>query len=275
MPTELPTYYSPKRKRESPESDYRSPLGSPTSTVSIAGFQEPRLREDTELGRQSPRAVVAGRFGTLAIRGDRLLGKVSPESSDQQKARREKQLTEKPYAMGHSYEPKDRPEALPPDGNEFDHTEDYQRLPVTISRAADDFPTTPTASPSRRKSTSPPIKTGEPVLPFISRKQRISPPLTESISEDPFTWHDSEITGHDPSDPTDDGYGINGVGFKPTAAMAWARSQKRQKQVSEWKTREAREARERRRERRNDGISLETSRGIHKGAIQKRVKFDV
>lgn len=275
MSTELPSYYSPKRKRDTTESDYHSPSESPTSTVSAVSFQEPRLREDTELGRQSPRAVVAGRFGALAIRGERLLGKASPESSDQQKARREKQSAEKPYATEYSYEPKDRPEALPPDGNEFDHLQDYQRLPETISRAADDFPITPTASPSRRKPTSSPRKAGEPVLPFISRKQRISPPPTETISEYPFTWHDSEITGHDPSDPTDDGYGINGVGFKPTAAMAWARSQKRQKQVSEWKTREAREARERRRERRNDGIGLETSRGIHKGAIQKRVKFDV
>jgi hypothetical protein len=65
-----------------------------------------------------------------------------------------------------------------------------------------------------------------------------------------LAWSDSEITGHNPTDPDDDGYGINGIGFKPTAAIAWARSQKRKKQVAEWKSREAREARERRRERR-------------------------
>jgi hypothetical protein len=90
-----------------------------------------------------------------------------------------------------------------------------------------------------------------------------------------LTWHDDEITGHNPTDPTDDGYGINGVGFKPTAAMAWARSQKRQKQVAEWKMREARDAREKRRARRNEDIALERIHGVHQGAIQKRVKFDV
>jgi hypothetical protein len=34
------------------------------------------------------------------------------------------------------------------------------------------------------------------------------------------------------------GYGINGIGFKPTASIAWERSQKRQKQVAEWKNRD-------------------------------------
>jgi hypothetical protein len=103
----------------------------------------------------------------------------------------------------------------------------------------------------------------------------VSPPLADTPSEDPLVWHDSEITGHNPSDPSDDGYGINGIGFKPTASIAWARSQKRQKQVAEWKNREAREARERRRERRRDGVELDKIHSIHDGAIQKRVKFDV
>jgi hypothetical protein len=108
-----------------------------------------------------------------------------------------------------------------------------------------------------------------------NRKQRRSPSLADISLEDSMTWHDNEITGHSPTDPADDGYGINGVGFKPTAAMAAARSQKRQKQVAEWKSREARDAREKRRARRNEDIALEKIHGVHHGAIQKRVKFDI
>ncbi|KAL5359797.1 hypothetical protein BJX96DRAFT_149093, partial [Aspergillus floccosus] len=124
---------------------------------------------------------------------------------------------------------------------------------------------------SRRSTNLPPL-----LRPSASKSRtgRKSPPLAGNEVEDPLTWHDSEITGYNPTDPNDDGYGINGIGFKPTAAMAWARSQKRQRQVAEWKSREAREARERRRERR-DGMDLDIIHSVQKGAIQKKVKFDV
>lgn len=63
-------------------------------------------------------------------------------------------------------------------------------------------------------------------------------------------WNDAEITGHDPKDPADDGYGINGVGFLPTPAIANARAERRKKQLAEWKNREAKEARQKRSDRR-------------------------
>ena len=65
-------------------------------------------------------------------------------------------------------------------------------------------------------------------------------------------WSDTEITGHDPdpNDPMDDGEGINGVGFLPTPAIAFARAARRRRQVKEWKERETREARAQRGERR-------------------------
>jgi len=66
-----------------------------------------------------------------------------------------------------------------------------------------------------------------------------------------LTWRDDEITGHE-LDPggDDDGEGINGIGFRPTPAMAFMRQQRRRQQVNEWKAREARDARQRRIERR-------------------------
>ena len=82
--------------------------------------------------------------------------------------------------------------------------------------------------------------------PPPSTKMSRSPPLLSPT----LWWHDEEITGHNPNDPTDDGYGINGIGFLPTPAIASARAERRKKQVAEWKNREAREARQKRGDRR-------------------------
>lgn len=92
-------------------------------------------------------------------------------------------------------------------------------------------------------------------------------PLNRSPSPPPsaLTWHDSEITGHlaDPStDPDDDGTGLNGIGFKPTPAIAYARSQKRRQQLNEWKARETREARAKRHDRRRRGVGGTVSREV-------------
>lgn len=65
-----------------------------------------------------------------------------------------------------------------------------------------------------------------------------------------MTWHEDEITIYDPDDSDDDGTGINGIGFKPTAAVAYARGVKRKQQLAEYRKREEREARARRSQRR-------------------------
>jgi hypothetical protein len=84
-------------------------------------------------------------------------------------------------------------------------------------------------------------------------------------------WTDAEITGHLGEDPEDDGYGINGIGFKPTPAMAAARSQKRRRQIEEWRGREMREERRRRAEgRRGRGGGVDPGGGSG-GRVEKRV----
>lgn len=65
-----------------------------------------------------------------------------------------------------------------------------------------------------------------------------------------LTWQEEEITIYDPEDSDDDGTGINGIGFKPTAAVAYARGMKRKQQLAEYRKREEREARARRNMRR-------------------------
>ncbi|KAH9819884.1 PH and SEC7 domain-containing protein [Teratosphaeria destructans] len=127
----------------------------------------------------------------------------------------------------------------------------------------------------RRKSplqlTSPDISpSSKPCNPFIFT----SPPSTSTASppdQASLTWQIHEITGQDidTSSPDDDGLGINGVGFRPTPAIAYARSMKRKQQVNEWRAREAREARQRRVERRRGA-----SRGVgeeRKGVGGRRV----
>lgn len=273
MSTGLTPVLSPKRKRKPSESDCHSPSASPTSTVSIASFQEARLREEDELGRYSPRAAVAGRFRELAIRGERSSNKENSRSDLQQEA------STAPAQRLCTFEtPRDLDTISEPplvDGSHAQYDQNHLGETPTNQSAGDESlaPTTPVARkmalPSSRKQRSPTSVSKE-------RKNRLSPPLPGTSPEDPLVWHDSEITGHNPSDPSDDGYGINGIGFKPTAAIAWARSQKRHQQVAEWKSREAREAREKRRQRRQEGTDMEDKfRSIHKGAIQKRVKFDV
>ncbi|KAJ6019188.1 hypothetical protein N7522_001255 [Penicillium canescens] len=256
----MPTLsFSPKRKREPSESDCYSPSASPTSTVSTDSFQDPRFRED-ELGRHSPRAAVAGRFGELAIRGE-LQSDATAFPHSQQSLASSAQLCAFDSAVAQNM-----PEALPASSESSDRQATLSEAPAT------QYQPTSLPTPSKKSATFPHKHINSSPS---KRKPRVSPPLADTPSEDPLVWHDSEITGHNPSDPNDDGYGINGIGFKPTASIAWARSQKRQKQVAEWKNREAREARERRRERRRDGIELDKIHSIHDGAIQKRVKFDV
>ncbi|PVH76508.1 hypothetical protein DL98DRAFT_517944 [Cadophora sp. DSE1049] len=118
-----------------------------------------------------------------------------------------------------------------------------------------------------------------------SRKKRAgTPPLMSSFSSEDMeaeleidneraslTWHDDEITGHDPTDPDDDGEGINGIGFKPTPAEAYARTQKRRQQMAEYRNREAREARKMRSERRRGSEMSKASKEEQETA--RRVRF--
>ena len=126
--------------------------------------------------------------------------------------------------------------------------------PITPPPTSNDPFTTWTLPEIQDKASATPLEIPEtprlrpvssPRSPPSAKKPRSSPPLSPTL-----WWHDNEITGHNPNDPTDDGYGINGIGFLPTPAIANARAERRKKQVAEWKNREAREARQKRGDRR-------------------------
>jgi hypothetical protein len=102
------------------------------------------------------------------------------------------------------------------------------------------------------------------------------PPSAQFEVVDPvraaLTWHEDEITIYDPDDSDDDGTGINGIGFKPTPAIAHSRTVRRKQQLAEYRKREEREARARRSQRRrgSPGPSLADL----KGRVERRkVRF--
>ncbi|EGS22370.1 uncharacterized protein CTHT_0018960 [Thermochaetoides thermophila DSM 1495] len=72
----------------------------------------------------------------------------------------------------------------------------------------------------------------------VAARRKITDPLRASL-----TWRDDEITIYDPNDSDDDGTGINGIGFKPTPAMAQARLMRRRQQLAEYRKRVESEAR--------------------------------
>ena len=228
------THSTPKRKRSSRDSGYPSPLISRLRTDDLPNHStsSPEHSDDA-----SPRSVVAGRLQDLKLQPrDHMsnLDLLTPPSGRPSPLKRKAasvsfDLTQ-PYQ---SIEPTDSPKPIV-----------HFALPPSPESPVLEIPETPRLTPLRSPSDSP----ARQYAATKSKSKSRSPPAPKAPTA--LWWTDSEITGHDPSDPTDDGYGINGVGFVPTPAMANARSERRRRQVAEWKMREAREARQKRSERR-------------------------
>ncbi|KAI7164346.1 hypothetical protein KC349_g806 [Hortaea werneckii] len=146
-----------------------------------------------------------------------------------------------------------------PNGS-FDHSRlNHRQLGNALDLAVPSIQATKTSPRKRLASPPPPLASPKPA-PVSKKPNRTSSPTPDQdnsaylSNDDPasLTWQDDEITGHelDANDPGDDGLGINGIGFRPTPAEAEARSQRRKKQIANWKAQEAKEARQRRMDRR-------------------------
>lgn len=107
-----------------------------------------------------------------------------------------------------------------------------------------------TKSRSRRR--------GTPPISAARRKTKESVAEEEPVVVDPvraaLTWHEDEITVYDAEDKDDDGTGLNGIGFRPSAAVAYQRAQQRKKQLSDYKKREESEARALRNQKRREQL---------------------
>ncbi|KAG5980890.1 hypothetical protein E4U55_003531 [Claviceps digitariae] len=119
-------------------------------------------------------------------------------------------------------------------------------------------------SPRRKRAGTPPLKFN--IAPNGSEEVDTGQvPAADEPKEDDYvvdpvraalTWHEDEITIYDPEDADDDGIGVNGIGFKPTPALAQSRVIRRRQQMAEYRKREEGEARSRRTQRRRGEESL-------------------
>ena len=254
---------TPKRKRENPTASSEAPLQIETQL---------QIEDASDTGANSPRTKVANRLKTLNIRQD-LHG---PSLTTHEPDKHRKRLKRQPGVAA----------SLSPDlaSSEFSEASKAPRYEApeptrTEVKESPDcrtkHPQSPTKSPTRRiafveitppKRESPnqdPFRTTPPSSNLLASPEtsentiRSASPLPSKGDLTPdqaaLTWQEDEITGHeiDPSGD-DDGEGINGIGFRPTPAIAAARQQRRKQQVSEWRAREAREARQKRFERRRE-----------------------
>ncbi|KAI4122758.1 MAG: hypothetical protein LQ338_005632 [Usnochroma carphineum] len=250
---------SPKRKRDSYDLSDLALAPSPTRLRTSNLPSRTDVQDDDINGDKSPRTTVAGHFQNLNLTGygfdfEKIMEKPITASStiaDSQDSGLPSSQKSVQLSESQSLTPSTVDTTLPMLNSTFQPKE----LPLEI-------PETPRLQPTRSLS---------PVPSPVSRSKS-PPPLN-------LWWADAEITGHDPRDPADDGYGINGVGFLPTPAMASARAERRKRQVAEWKNREAREARQRRIEarRRRDyemnNAARRPSEGGLDGGQQRRVRF--
>lgn len=273
---------SPKRKRTEQSQAKSAPLCVNTAVQ----------REITpEIGANSPRTKVAERLQDLNLRQAPSQDGELPSSSQSPRKRlkRSPHLREVYQASEDVRTPgQDRGLLEVPDSaGDMEVAETIAKDEMEMSSSPPVSPTValkafqkasgepshvPTSSPPfKRRLSSPSLSSPHPQHTKTSPNDTamaIDTPLPQSSqSEDldlaALTWQESEITGHeiDATSPDDDGEGINGIGFRPTAAIAYARSQKRRKAVEEWKAREAREARQRRIHRRRGGSSDPVTEG--------------
>lgn len=220
---------SPKRKRGDNDFDMTD-APSPTRLRTTDLPTRPGVEQEQE-GRGSPRTAVAGNLQDLDLAETPILD--SQRSALHSGTFNSCAFNPLISLPGQTF---DAP-VTPPQSS-------HGPLPVNLSLQYStclplEIPETPRLAPV--SSPTPPPSATKP-------KMSKSPPPPSSAQA--LWWSDAEITGHNPKDPTDDGYGINGIGFLPTPAIANARVERRKKQVAEWKNREARDARQKRSDRR-------------------------
>ncbi|KAK7423182.1 hypothetical protein QQZ08_009178 [Neonectria magnoliae] len=255
---------TPKRKRG--EELWLSPIQF--------SFVPPTAETDDDDGSSSPRSSVARKFRGLALESG---GGAASDDSDAIESLRKRP---RPDGVMLDVPQLDAPQSddVPEDGPEDAPDSDIKpvlplplSLSLSLSHKAPDDPVKPSgllnpgaslnrAYPSinrladsksrvKKRTGSPPLR-----LKRMSRRPDEERDAAEPDIVDPvraaLTWHEDEITMYDPEDEDDDGTGINGIGFKPTPALAQARAMKRRQQMAEYRKREESDARTKRSQRR-------------------------
>lgn len=269
-------YSSPKRKRDAAEPSGYLPSSLPLTPSLNTDLPVHLVPEDRGIlpGDGSPRTAVAGRFQNLHIQSTGIMldfgGRDDGEASQKKSRLMDRDhddsgRSENARTVHVSSTPRRQAEERTEESSKTASTDDLQELATVEAPILADEPSE--AIQHSSPALSNPSKQPSPAKEQSSTPR--SPPPPNSL-----TWQDSEITGHAPTDPLDDGYGINGIGFRPTPAVAYARAQKRTQQIQDWRNREAREARQRRSERRR-GIGHEAPEGgdFRLSDQRRRVRF--
>lgn len=272
------TTNSPKRKRHTQVDPFAPRLDT---------TPRPHAQDASPSGANSPRSAVAHQLEGLELRGS-----VPPLNFGVDAATKPAKIAKRPRKAdgdragmaiaGFENVRLNAYEVMP-----VKHEVSQPRSPVLRSPSPrlSEIRETPQSPLLRHKPPASPLS-GTPLLKLACRTPSplSLPPapdgaLSNSASEDApsphsLTWQEEEITGHmvNPGDdPDDDGYGINGIGFRPTPSMAHARSQRRRQQLLEWKARETREARARRSQRRMRGASSVSGTDTNQHSKGRRV----
>ena len=271
---------SPKRKRE-----------EPTSFNIESADGDTRFRPGS--GAESPRGNVVAKLRDLQIDGPSTPGPDFNVQVVQPRKKLKRQPSVKAAPLDYELEIEETPLRQQPGDHAIDITGkppqmEIDETPDCKTRQVSPPCQSAISEPSLSSSvaqllsddnqdvalTSPPSP--PPPTPLGSPDPNTAAALSLALEDSPLidqaalTWQEDEITGQDidATSPDDDGEGINGIGFKPTAAIAYARSQKRKQQVNEWKAREAREARQRRFERRRGGSNDVTAEQAARRAVR-------
>lgn len=286
---------SPSLSPPAAESPGSSPKRKRGDELSISSLRTETASSSVKAGSNSPRTKVAAKLQNLEI------GRASPDSSPSPRKRHKRNAGVRRDHFHKRTPPLQRePRTDVPDNAELlEIGETPQMSSLTRDVNFREIPnsSSPPSSPtdlialrksfgmtndgqhsksSRRLPSQPPPTPRAPLTEkgAFGPSSPVFAPSLPNMEASPrsLTWHDFEITGQelDLTSPDDDGEGINGVGFRPTPAMAWARSQKRKLQIEGWKNREAREARQRRIERRRGGGSGDGGLG---GEERRVVRF--
>jgi hypothetical protein len=277
---------TPKRKREEPTEAIESPLQIETQL---------QIEEVSDTGANSPRTKVADKLKTLEIRQPRPLALHATNGPDKHRKRLKRQpgvaasLSSVDLTSNVSEASKaPRYEAREISPPEVEETPDCRtKQPQSPTRSPTRRIAFVEITPPKRRSPDPDqFQTTPPSATLLASPEtaqetiRSASPLPSKGDLTPdqaaLTWQEDEITGHeiDPSGD-DDGEGINGIGLRPTPAIAAARQQRRKQQVSEWRAREAREARQKRFERRRGtgGGSVVQGQVISSPTTMRMVRF--
>ncbi|KAJ2978778.1 hypothetical protein NQ176_g3635 [Zarea fungicola] len=259
MPGSSPPLHTPsKRKR-----------GHETPVTPIKFSFALHREEDIEDGSSSPRTSVAHRFKGLDLQGGgggvAILPTGKPaNASDELLSKRQK--PDQPMSDVSTSVEITTTYVRPVESVESRS----EALVASVEKCESDERDSPNSS--RKRAGTPPLKLkrdpsqdGSEDEDDVEEDIHIVDPVRAAL-----TWHEDEITVYDPDDKDDDGTGINGVGFRPTPAIAQARSMRRRQQITEYRKREENEARARRTLRRRDG---EAPSRINK-ASPRKVRFN-